>query len=232
MKRQNAGAPPLCKCGCGQSVEWRPGGWYKHVKGHYTKRGIANPNYRSGKAIYHQSKADTPPLCRCGCGQTTYWLPTGRRWAMYAQGHYTVAGTLNPRYQGGRTRTKQPTNEQPPVCKCGCGEPVGWDGGNGKWHRYGVGHYTKKGPQHPNWIGGTKKYFPYTWDWHRITQETKEHFNFTCQECGYALIEDGPLVHAHHKDNDPSNNSDSNLTVLCEPCHKKHHPTRVKRKGQ
>ena len=40
---------------------------------------------------------------------------------------------------------KQPTNETPPICACGCGESVNWMPGKG-WATYVAGHAARGKP--------------------------------------------------------------------------------------
>lgn len=67
--------PPLCRCGCGQSVKWkRIRGWGKCLRGHAAAKiptGTANQD---------------PPFCKCGCGQTTKYR-FGQGWGEYCRGH-------------------------------------------------------------------------------------------------------------------------------------------------
>ena len=49
--------------------------------------------------------------------------------------------------QSGRTYSvanRPPEDERAPLCKCGCGKDVGWDGNHRRWRKYCDGHY------HPN----------------------------------------------------------------------------------
>ena len=61
----------------------------------------------------------------------------------------------------------------------------------------------------------------YTSDWKRISDETKERRNFTCEECGVYCEAYRHLLHVHHKDGQRQNNRPTNLEVLCLDCHSK-----------
>lgn len=61
----------------------------------------------------------------------------------------------------------------------------------------------------------------YPENWSKITQETKEKYNYTCQECHIALNRPHhrKFIHVHHKDGNKANCSPYNLQVLCMHCH-------------
>jgi 5-methylcytosine-specific restriction endonuclease McrA len=71
----------------------------------------------------------------------------------------------------------------------------------------------KRGPDHPNWVGGL------------VTKQggrTRALRLFPdlgpCSKCGSAKSE------RHHADGDTSNNAESNVVPLCRQCHLKEHP--------
>ena len=69
---------PLCKCGCGQQVEWIPSRnrWGRFIHGH-NQRGRPSPNRKNyGSA----------PLCTCGCGKRITSKRHGK-WCVYLHGH-------------------------------------------------------------------------------------------------------------------------------------------------
>lgn len=55
-------------------------------------------------------------------------------------------------------------------------------------------------------------------------------------QCGHCLKPVGMRGHIHHRDEDPTNNNDVNLCVLCRTCHiahhNKEHPKRLRRLSQ
>lgn len=62
---------------------------------------------------------------------------------------------------------------------------------------------------------------PYPRNWRSIAQGCKEQADWSCVRCGVRLAGPGVrhLLHAHHRDADPSNNARSNLAALCVVCH-------------
>lgn len=58
----------------------------------------------------------------------------------------------------------------------------------------------------------------YTEDWNNISNNLKERKNWTCEQCGRYLKNQTGL-HVHHISGVKSDNSSSNLKVLCEYCH-------------
>jgi 5-methylcytosine-specific restriction endonuclease McrA len=55
------------------------------------------------------------------------------------------------------------------------------------------------------------------WKCIRLARATKKD---KCSWCG-AVFDDAKYLHVDHKDNNPSNNDESNLQTLCIPCHLK-----------
>lgn len=51
-----------------------------------------------------------------------------------------------------------PPGEQPPLCKCGCGQSVLWLRKENRWAKYVKGHYTQSAKQNPRWSGGLVTY--------------------------------------------------------------------------
>lgn len=77
---------PLCKCGCGQPVNWRPGkGWATYIKGHGNRNKILSEKVKQN--IQERGPREGPtPLCKCGCGQPVNWRD-GEGWCSYIIGH-------------------------------------------------------------------------------------------------------------------------------------------------
>lgn len=52
VKNLPVGNPPLCKCGCGDLVEWnrRKNRWNRYVSGHYTQRGQQSHTWIDGRS--------------------------------------------------------------------------------------------------------------------------------------------------------------------------------------
>ena len=63
----------------------------------------------------------------------------------------------------------------------------------------------------------------YSKDFKLTSKETKAKKSYKCEECGINMSEKKhqKYCHTHHVDGDKSNNSSSNLQVLCIGCHAK-----------
>lgn len=59
----------------------------------------------------------------------------------------------------------------------------------------------------------------YTPDWDLISKQRREQFAYVCQQCGIDLSSHKNLVQTHHINGVKSDNSPSNLKVLCVECH-------------
>tara|TARA_B100001093_G_C26844049_1_gene1021914 strand:+ start:119 stop:1057 length:939 start_codon:yes stop_codon:yes gene_type:complete len=65
----------------------------------------------------------------------------------------------------------------------------------------------------------------YTSEWKEISRKLREKHSWKCTSCWVNLSKKKTLLHTHHRDHDKTNNSPSNLEVICALCHKeKHHP--------
>ncbi len=62
---------------------------------------------------------------------------------------------------------------------------------------------------------------PYTRDWSSVSKKYKESRGWRCENCYVNLSSKHHrrLLHVHHRDNDPQNNSSWNLVALCVVCH-------------
>lgn len=61
----------------------------------------------------------------------------------------------------------------------------------------------------------------YTNDWEEISEQCRRKANYVCESCHTDFSHDKHLLHVHHIDGIKSNNSMSNLKVLCADCHRK-----------
>lgn len=63
----------------------------------------------------------------------------------------------------------------------------------------------------------------YTADWESISSALRQKKNYTCEKCTVNLSSAKNLCHVHHVSSVKSDNSPSNLQVLCADCHRKTH---------
>lgn len=65
----------------------------------------------------------------------------------------------------------------------------------------------------------------YSKDWAKISEQEKKNSGYKCQDCGkdFSRRQDRSELHCHHINSDRTNNSSSNLRVLCAKCHSKYH---------
>lgn len=66
----------------------------------------------------------------------------------------------------------------------------------------------------------------YSKDWPKISAREKKNAGYKCKDCGrdFSDQENQSELHCHHINSDKTNNSSSNLRVLCAECHGKYHP--------
>lgn len=65
----------------------------------------------------------------------------------------------------------------------------------------------------------------YTRDWREISDAVRQKANYQCSDCGVSLKDHKNLCHVHHINGVKSDNTLSNLQVLCLDCHRKVHGT-------
>lgn len=63
----------------------------------------------------------------------------------------------------------------------------------------------------------------YTADWASISSALRQKKNYTCEKCRVNLSTAKHLCHVHHINSVKSDNSATNLEVLCADCHRKSH---------
>jgi len=61
----------------------------------------------------------------------------------------------------------------------------------------------------------------YTANFRTVSKKIKEAWNYTCSRCKVDLspLSHRQMIHCHHKDGNPGNNSEINLEILCIACH-------------
>jgi len=130
--------PPLCICGCGKLAKWNKQGnrWNKYLRGH-------SGNGRPRKQI-KILKNQKPPLCACGCGKLVEWSKWNLKWNKYFSNHlfFRINNLINYKRPVSK-RVQNLKNQGPPLCKCGCGEVVGWSKKNVNWNKYINKHWVK-----------------------------------------------------------------------------------------
>ncbi len=71
----------------------------------------------------------------------------------------------------------------------------------------------------PTYTDETASYDKYSDDWKKISTEVRWNCHWICQSCKLDLSKDRKYLHVHHKNHIRSDNSPSNLAVLCMDCH-------------
>lgn len=61
----------------------------------------------------------------------------------------------------------------------------------------------------------------YTDNWAEVSTKIRASKNYTCDECKVCLVEAKALCHVHHINGVKSDNTPSNLRVLCADCHRR-----------
>lgn len=155
--------PPSCGCGCGQPVNWSPGkGWSSYLKGH-ASRGKQGPRKgavfsdetrkRMSLAAKHRyagkRRRDTEKTPGIGVYATLEYREA--RAALEGQPCSKCGSTDDVGAHAAPDAKGQqpPPGEKPPLCACGCGQPVAWKRVRG-WAKYRKGHGAAKVP------GGTR----------------------------------------------------------------------------
>lgn len=151
---------------------------------------------------------EQPPQCKCGCGQPTPWLRVKNRWARYVKGHYTQRGPQSHTWEGGSAQL---------TCRV-CGEPYQCPQHEVATSRFcsetcaGIAKRSPHYDGNSRWIG-----------WDSVRKRIRKRDNWTCQDCGFAGKGKKRALHVHHLDENPTNNADANLVLLCPRCHHKRH---------
>jgi hypothetical protein len=71
----------------------------------------------------------------------------------------------------------------------------------------------------PTYTDQTASYDKYADNWKQISAEIRWTCHWICQSCKLDLSKDKKFLHVHHKNHIRSDNSPSNLAVLCIECH-------------
>lgn len=168
------GDPPLCACGCRQPVSWREGkGWSTYIRGH-SRRGRKSTEEHKHKISEaakqrYAGKRRRDTEDEPGTGVYASWEYREARKAIEGQPcskcgsadgvctHHETPGddsTLVPLCRHchptahaapGAKGQQPPPGEEPPLCACGCGQPVAWKRVRG-WAKFRKGHSGAKVP--------------------------------------------------------------------------------------
>ena len=158
--------PKLCECGCGQpapiatknhtrtgAVKGQP---VRFIKGHSIRNGRA-PWFKGDEASYgaihtylrkHFPKTGTCDECGTTGKRTEYALIKGREYSRDREDYRELCKLCHNRYDetgGSRWRgvaTARHAAGDAPLCGCGCGATVAWDGKHGRWRKFMPGHYV------------------------------------------------------------------------------------------
>lgn len=142
----------LCACGCGQPAPLakrndRRHGYVKDqpikfIHGHNI-RGAGAPwwkgdqvNYRALHTYLNRWHPKRGACEACGkTGRTEYALIHGHEHSRDRADYRELCKACHNAYDLTKDRG------QPPLCKCGCGQPVTWFRSKYRWHAYVSGHY-------------------------------------------------------------------------------------------
>jgi 5-methylcytosine-specific restriction endonuclease McrA len=81
-------------------------------------------------------------------------------------------------------------------------------------------HFTKSPiTRTPTYTDKNAPVSGYTADWNEVSKQRKEQCGYICQQCGVNLSNYKNLIHTHHANGVKSDNTSSNLKVLCIECH-------------
>ncbi|MFB0556087.1 MAG: HNH endonuclease [Phycisphaerae bacterium] len=134
--------------------------------------------------------------------------------------------------------------QTPPLCKCGCSQPVKWDKYKKRWATYIKGHSARiqkrsaeickklsiaarkrfenpeeRRKQRHNYKGGVSFNYNPPELTGKYLQSIRRRDNFECQLCGYTNRGKKRKLETHHIDDDRHNNHPDNIITLCRSCH-------------
>lgn len=200
-----------CACGCGTELTKSPKhGWAQYAKGHNQK----------GKVSPLKIIPSTPaPLCACGCGNAVVWNNSTRRWNRYLLNHGRTGVVHSP-------EAIQKMKDAAAMRS----EKVAEDNRKRIWteeSRRKLSESKKKiklpqefgnGENNPMHKHGRKYTRVSESVRQRVRKSLIERRGLVCETCR-VTIADPRLLHMHHIDENPLNNTDANLKLLCQSCH-------------
>jgi len=196
----------LCACGCGKAVN--PG--RKFVKGH-NQRGKESP-----RKVKPQGD---PPLCACGCGRPVGWSQARRRWNRFIHRHGRKGFEHSEEAKSKISEKAKARSDQ-----------IAEANRNRAWtqesrrklseakRKITLPHTFGTGSANPAFKHGRQYERPSASILIRIRQHLIKQRGFACEHCG-CQPEEQTGLHMHHVDEDPFNNEQSNLELLCAACH-------------
>jgi hypothetical protein len=173
------------------------------------------------------ARRQTPrPVCGCGCGTLTRWLPGKGRWAVYAMGHYRQFAPYKNEAWLRREYVSERRTLQDIATECGVSVTTVVKA----MSKMGISrrdssdaHVGRQiGADNPAWKGGVADW-DYAADWKVIARKIRDRDEWTCKSCGEQRKRWGHALHVHHIDEDKLNNDPENLISLCASCHQQTH---------
>lgn len=200
-----------CACGCGTELVKSPKhGWAQYSKGHNQK----------GKVSPLKITPSTPaPLCACGCGNLVAWSNSTRKWNRYILNHGRIGSAHSPE-----------SIEKMKERAAARSDKVAEDNRNRVWteeSRRKLSESKKKITLPQEFKPADKNpMFKHGIEYARISASVLQRIRrklicergFRCEGCE-AVPKTTKELHLHHIDENPYNNQDANLRLLCESCH-------------
>jgi len=173
-------------------------------------------------------EGESPPPCKCGCGQLVEWDRKHKRWKQYADGHHRPK---RPYHDGrwlhreyvvkGRAATALASESGVSInsiCKALEKNGIKARPMGESLHLSGA----SRGVNNPAWKGGVAEW-DYAFNWKSLTKSIKDRDEWTCQLCGACRKRWGYHLHVHHINEDKTDNREQNLVSLCSSCHRAVH---------
>lgn len=173
-------------------------------------------------------EGESPPLCRCGCGQSVEWNRAKNCWRAFVVGHKNSGPYRDRDWLYEQYITLNRTGFEIAEA-CGVTPGViyrflrrfGIPARDHSMARVG----RKPGALNPAWKGGVtpeRQRLYKTLEWRSLVGTIFKRDGYHCQRCGTAKVQ-GVKLHAHHLTPWASDErlrfTPDNLTTLCDDCH-------------